>query len=324
MKSPDTSTPAVQAEPDNTRRGTYRVGVRFSSLENPSENSDKSAVSKQWTLVFTPARDPDVARTVEIFPNLAGKVAILDKEHISEVSSFPIAEYQGFPEDIERILEVHPARGLHYSPSYNNCQHFVAAFLILLQVFANDEFDRSFKILDASRMDSVLSVLGTEGLKLYNKPNMQLQFGAIRALSLSGWAAAGLTHAAEATVTYTVPASGIAGWFGATTSVVAPAAYASVAAAAAPVITAATVSAGATYFWHRTQWKKQSMFNNPRYHGFPKERGPPLTQADYMQREDMENKGQNKIFQKLLDSIPAPFGRVSEDPPEPPPAPQRS
>jgi hypothetical protein len=280
--------------------------------------------------------------------NLNDKVAILDKEHSTEIPFFPVAEYQGCPADVERILENHPMRRSDYSPCFNNCQHFVAAFLILLQVYANDEPNRSFKILDPSRMEQVLSVLGSEGLKLYNKPNMQLQFGAIRALSLSGWAAAGLIQAAGATVTYTVPAGGFFGLFGATTSVVAPAAYAPLAAAVAPVVTAATVGAGATYLWQRNQWKNRSAFNNPRYHGFPEGQQPPLTQDDYLQQEDIENKDRggrpfqrildrvptqrildNIPVERLLDSIPAlenipfPHGRPSQERSEPPPAPQR-
>jgi hypothetical protein len=58
--------PAVQAEPDNTRLGTYRVGIRFSALENPDENTDKSLSSKQWSLVLALAHNPNVVRTVEI------------------------------------------------------------------------------------------------------------------------------------------------------------------------------------------------------------------------------------------------------------------
>ncbi|PVF95982.1 hypothetical protein CPB86DRAFT_553851 [Serendipita vermifera] len=305
MDSLDSPQRATQAEPDNMEWATYRVGVRFSSLIGDENKSiDKSTKTKHWTLVFTPTLYPVVIRTVEIIPNIDGNIAIANDEHPNQILSVPIAEYTGLEEDIEKILEAHPMRGTKYSPCFNNCQHFVASFLLLLEAFVYNQPRRCFQIINRVRMQEVLDVLTSEGMRLYNKPNIVLQVAQLSHLTLSGGVAIGLAQAAEATVAYTVPASGIAGWFGLTTSVVAPAAYAPVAAAIVPVAAIATVGTGATYLWQSKSWKDKSMFNNPRYHGFPIGPLRPLMPIERVREEDRANKDQAMFFSRAIGRIP--------------------
>jgi hypothetical protein len=272
----------TQAEPvylEQVQR--YEVGIRFTHLVGPNESSDKNIGIKHWALVFSPLTTSSMHHTIEIFPNLKDNVAIRHEKSKSSVSSYIFAFYRGSPDDIERILEAHPMRRTRYHPCFNNCQHFAATFLILLRVYTHGSPDRSFKILDPSRMRQVLSVLGGEDLKLYNKPNMQMQSAG---LSLSSRAAADLTQAAGATETYTVQKGGIAGWFEAIKSVIAPAASAPLAAASVPL----AVGVGAAYGWHQDQSKINSAFKDPMTYGFPKGKQS-LTREDYMQQDDLEN-----------------------------------
>jgi hypothetical protein len=57
-------------------------------------------------------------------------------------------------------------RGSCYSAFFNNCQHFVAIFLHLLDAFALKNDDRSFTVTNYVRIKSVQSVLFRDGFKL--------------------------------------------------------------------------------------------------------------------------------------------------------------
>jgi hypothetical protein len=313
MEFPDSQQRVTQAEPDNTERARYRVGIRYSALVGSTkEDKSTSTKIKHWSLVFTPVLYPVVVRTVEVIPNIDGNVAFTNEEHAGPIPFVTVAEYMGSEEDIERVLEAHPMRGTKYSACFNNCQHFVATFLLLLESFVYKKANKSFQINDRTQMQEVLDVLTSEGMRLYNKPNMVLQFAQLSHLTLSGGVAIGLAQAAEATVTYTVtstvPAAGIAGWFGATTSVassvVAPAVYAPLAAAVVPFAAIATVGTGAAYLWQSNSWKSKTMFNNPKYHGFPKGQLRPLKPVERVRDEDRENKERILLFGRAIGKIP--------------------
>jgi hypothetical protein len=319
MTSPNDT---LQVDPDNTKAIKYRVGIRFTSLGSPGGNSDSSVSVKHWCLVITPVDEPGTCRTVEVYSTVRGSIGILDQLRNIGLPSFALAEYEGLDSDIDKVLEAHPAKGLAYSACYNNCQHFAATFLLLLQVLANEKPNKSLRIIDPDRMHTVQSVLVVAGTKIYNRPNILMQLGAAKVLALSSCGVAGLQLAAEATVTSavttavtsTVPASGIAGWFGATTSVttyvtnlvVTPAAYASFAAIAAPAVAIATVSAGGGYLLHRYYWTSQTTFNDPRFYGFPEEELRPLTPAERMQKEDMESSSHISLFGSSASSTGGP------------------
>jgi hypothetical protein len=303
MNIPESSQRATQAGPVNAEQVQwYGVGMRFTYLGRPDESSEKAIHMKHWTVVFSPLTSSTIHHTIEIFPNLRGNVAIRHEKNKFGVSSHILAIYHGTPDDIERVLEAHPMRGTQYTPCFNNCQHFAAAFLLLLHVYANETPNRKFQMLDENQLCTVLSVLKSQGLKLYNQPNIFFQLGEFSHLAVSGGVAMGLTQAAEATVAYTAPASGLAGWFGATTSIIAPAAYAHVAAAVAPIAVAATVGVGAAYAWRRSTWRKKSMFDDPMYHGFPKGRRR-LNPVERIQVADLEGKQGLLLLGKLSSSV---------------------
>jgi hypothetical protein len=139
-----TSNAAQRAHPDSTRPLKYRVGIRFTLLGNPHDNSDEDMNVKHWCLVFTPADEPSTCRTVEITFNRKLRIVFVDQQHNIGLHSFVLAEFRGVPSDVERILEAHPARGSIYSPYFNNCQHFAATFLLFLQSLANVKPNRTF------------------------------------------------------------------------------------------------------------------------------------------------------------------------------------
>jgi hypothetical protein len=120
-------------------------------------------------------------------------------------------------------------------------------------------------------------------------------------IPLAGAVTAGAVVAAETTVATTVtstvittvattiPAGGIAGWFGATTTVLAPAivpvtqivmvpaAYSAFAAFCAPLTLGCVALAGATYVVSKDKWKRHTSFDNPSLCGFPIQLRGPLT-----------------------------------------------
>jgi len=72
-----------------------------------------------------------------------------------------------------KICQAHPRRGSSYSVSDNNCQHFVATFLVFLEAFAKSTPGRSFQVKEPRRYHKILKVVG--GLSTgdaYNVPNV--------------------------------------------------------------------------------------------------------------------------------------------------------
>jgi len=216
--------------------------------------------------VFTPISGDTTSIRLELDSLRTGKAAITKRSSDIRLPSHPLATYQGYPSDIDKVLVVLPIRdGDQYSPYFNNCQHFAATFLIFLEAFALENPEGSFRITEVSRMSQVLSVLNQDGPKRSNKANIYM----VSSAPVAGIATAGALAAAEATVVSTAPAAGVLGWFGVTTTVVAPAAYAGLAAAIAPFTAVATVAAGAALLYQCNTWKGKTEFNDPRDSGFP-------------------------------------------------------
>ncbi|PVF92631.1 hypothetical protein CPB86DRAFT_801849, partial [Serendipita vermifera] len=71
-----------------------------------------------------------------------------------------------------------------------------------------------------------------------------------------------------------------------------------------PVAAIATVGTGATYLWQSKSWKDKSMFNNPRYHGFPIGPLRPLMPIERVREEDRANKDQAMFFSRAIGRIP--------------------
>jgi hypothetical protein len=202
-------------------------------------------------------------------------------------SSF-VALYTGTWDDFKQVIEHHPQRGTKYSETFNNCQHFVGHFFLLLHAFARETPGRKFIVRNNDLYETILSgVFEGDATHLWHKSNLFLSVRNVIPHSAAIVATGGAAVAAEATVltTATVPATGLAGWFGmtTTTSVLVPAAYASAAAVAVPIALGASVASFASYLYVSGQWRKRTKFVDPRIHGFPekeKQMGVEMTRAE--------------------------------------------
>jgi hypothetical protein len=258
---------------------SYNVGIRFSPVGNPWQTEEININRKHWALVFTPTLEPTNSRVIEVISD--GKAVIIITNDLNlELPSHPLAVYEGNLSDTDRILEAHPMRGSLYAASFNNCQHFAATFLLFLKAYARAHSNRSFRVTHSERMATIQTVLIKEGTKLYNSPNIYMQIARLSPIPIGGAAFAACAVAAEATVVSTVPAAGIMGWLGATTTVVAPAASAALAASIAPIAAASTVVAGLGYVWRARVWKDKTMFHDPSISGFPRGARRPLSRLE--------------------------------------------
>jgi hypothetical protein len=178
------------------------------------------------------------------------------------VKCTPVGIYEGDPDDFRHVLEKHPMRYSEYSEAFNNCQHFVATFLVFLEALAMHNDGKTFHKF--TRYADVIDVLGVKNDDLFNEANLFLKAGTIVAceggLGLSGAAAT----AAQATTV--VPASGLAGFLGMTTTVAAP--TAGLAAVAAPVCAGLAVGAVIGTIAGCMKWYPKTTFPDPRRVGF--------------------------------------------------------
>lgn len=254
----------------------YKVGIRFSPLGDYMTTEEAKIYQKHWSLVFTPKYSPTTSRVVEVTEGQEGKVEMIVTDFGIELPAHPLMEYMGELSDADSILEAHPMRESNYSACFNNCQHFSVIFLIFLQAFADASSDKSFQITHSERMETILPVLSKDGRKLYNSPNWYLQNARLAPVSIASAAMMACAAAAEATVATTVPAAGIMGWLGATTTVFAPAAYAAFASSMVPITAAAALASGGAYLWKSHSWMERTMFQDPRQVGFPEGYKKPL------------------------------------------------
>jgi hypothetical protein len=274
----------------------YDVGVRFSPIGDSSTTDETSVATKHWALVFSPLPDRASSRLIELVKGNDGIVAMITTEIDFLLPYHAVAIYEGELSDTDSILEAHPMRGSCYSAFFNNCQHFVATFLHFLDAFAFEPNDKSFTVTNPARIERVQSVLTRDGRQLYNATNMQLEAARVKAVVGAGVAFVAASIGAQATVASTVvstvPASGIMGWLGATTTatstVVVPAAYAAISATAAPIAFGGALVAGFGYKWNERTWKDKTTFNHPFFSGFPPGMRRPLSLAERTASENEE------------------------------------
>lgn len=259
------------------QRIQFGIRYRHTDLLRPlaakAENEEEGMSVKHWVLVFTPS-SKTFAFTFEAMPSDDGKETICMPVgyQYSSQDAFPLGTFYGEWDDLTKILEVHPQRGSKYSPCFNNCQHFVATFLLFLQAFASIRPKTWFKIEEPGRYAKIRGVLrNTHGFRIWNTCNIALGRVMFMPIPLAGAATAGVIVAADATVATTmtstvvttvattVSAGGIAGWLGATTTVLAPAivpvtqtvmvpaAYSAFAAFCAPLAAGCVAFASASY-----------------------------------------------------------------------------
>jgi hypothetical protein len=167
-----------------------------------------------------------------------------------------------------------------YSAWYNNCQHFVAIYLLFLNAFANHADGRYFIIDSGDRYASIRNALKMSGRQVWNNPNSVMAGLKLMAITSAGATTGAAVIAADATVPATVAANGLAGWLGFTNVVMVPASYASFAAFCVPIAIGITGLTGGAILKKRNEWKHKTLFDNPLVIGYPLGYFPALSAAE--------------------------------------------
>jgi hypothetical protein len=148
-------------------------GVRYQHLRDSETNEETAISSKHWVLVFTPPSN-EVSITVELAPGDDPGAHIYTplREHEGPYEAFPLGTFFGRLGGIEKVLTAHPQRGTMYSSCFNNCQHYVAIFLLFLQAFAKSTPGRSLVVEELSRYEAICKVLpDISSPMLWNRAN---------------------------------------------------------------------------------------------------------------------------------------------------------
>jgi len=172
----------------------FDIGIDYPSIGSSSSSSCSStsrqttisyveAMSKRWALIFTPRLGYGVTHSssvqVELNRSPADHIDInvneLQHPYNTQPLSHPFATYEGSLEDIDEMLRILPMRSWDEYPAFfNNCQHFVATFIIFLQAFAKERDGRSFRVTENLCMAQILIALtGSKDCRRFsNRANM--------------------------------------------------------------------------------------------------------------------------------------------------------
>lgn len=252
---------------------SFTIGIAFTWIGSSSSPSIGGAGGndmahmniKHWQLVIKYNSSPGRYRLMDGYCNAEGNFDVTDEA--SDIPAFDyvftsLLRYQGYGRDFTDTLSRHPMIASRYSETFNNCQHFVADFVLLLQAFASSGVKpaRVFDVINTSLWQNVMKVLEFRGNgTVFHRSNLMLK------LRYFVPATGAATSIGLATLTTEVPATGLAAWFSGPAVV---AAY-PMAASMIPVTAAATVLSGGYYWWLSSYWDRQTTFPNPRIHGFP-------------------------------------------------------
>jgi hypothetical protein len=149
----------------------YRHTDLLKPLADKAQNEEEEGIYlKHWVLVFTPP-SKSFAFTFEAMPSNDGKETICTPVVYQNgwQDAFPLGTFYGEWDDLIEILAVHPQRGSKYSPSFNNCQHFVATFLLFLQALVSIRPKTWIDIEEPGRYAKIRKVLrNTHGIRIWN------------------------------------------------------------------------------------------------------------------------------------------------------------
>ncbi|KAF3928584.1 hypothetical protein AA313_de0201850 [Arthrobotrys entomopaga] len=158
---------------DPTAITTFRVGIRFEPLGITLDSSDMKGKKNNddeiwpeevltdavhWALVFS-HRSNDSSYRIQIELHRDGDKLLFPVRFFRHRASLKLGVWTGSWNDIMDLRKNHPMQGTEYSPSLNNCQHWVATMLVQMEELAKSTGDRSFKILDAPRYNRILGVV---------------------------------------------------------------------------------------------------------------------------------------------------------------------
>jgi len=257
----------------------FEISIAYRELKNDvSATDDLMKKSKHWLLVVTRPDNRELDSIIELRRLEKIWVHYNGHSNLFIPKIYPVATYEGLRNDFDHVLFHHPMnRNPEYKPGLNNCQHFVATFLLFLKAFAYQQQDTGRSFWPGSRYYDILSVLGTgerDGERvLWNLPNPYLSsISAVASLGLTG--ATGIAAAGAAATKITevaVPVAGFLGRLGVTqtVAVTVPTVGAGLAAAAVPALIAGAVGVGGITAARCHIWKKKTTFRDPDLYGFP-------------------------------------------------------
>jgi len=254
-------------------------------------SDDSIAQTKHWKLVIASSKR---ARVIELTTRDRETILIslsnIEPRHLYNdlpmYNKFHVARYNGHEDDFDRVLRHHPMRGGKYSETFNNCQHFVVHFLVLLKALADGDPTKSFE--GNERWEQLVrsnNVLSTDGTFLWNSPNLYYRMVRLGYPIVLLPAVVVADAAAGATATAMIPATGIMGWLGAApTATIVAAPYAAAATVAATTMSVGMVAgAGVGAFVYKRKqraWKEETKVNHPLLSGFPTGSRPMLSNSE--------------------------------------------
>ncbi|KAH7408867.1 hypothetical protein BKA64DRAFT_704665 [Cadophora sp. MPI-SDFR-AT-0126] len=244
--------------------------------------SDSDIKKKHWALVFTPAFNFEVTKRpafrLDLLPCTDKKPRYV-ATHIDErLERHHIGYWTGCFHDVKEIMDEHAVRlgSYDYSPCFNNCQHWAATMLVLLDDQAGARSGRFFEVSNSGMHKKVESALSTSGDFLHHKANPFFRGAAATGFAVTGGVAGALgvtaTASVATTATVTIPAAGIAGFFGATvtetiflgTTAAAGPVVACLACVAAPLLGGAAIFGGIVLAAEMAEWNAKTKFKDTR------------------------------------------------------------
>jgi hypothetical protein len=244
------------------------MGVRYQTIGDPTANAEARIYKRHWVLVFT-GEEHAVTIEANMDPGEQQNILIERKTVPRAYHAFRLGTFHGEWSDLRNVLRAHPQINTVYSPEYNNCQHFVAIYLLFLNAFAKHAEGRYFIIDNGDRYAGIKKTLNMSEDHVWNNPNMYMVTLGRAVVAGTTGAAGAAVIAAEATTAVTVPAGGIMGWLGVTNVVVVPAAYATFAAVCVPIAVGLVGLKAASILKKRKDWKLKTLFDNPMILGYP-------------------------------------------------------
>lgn len=194
----------------------------FNSSTYSGDTNDKDINVKHWILIFK--IDGNYKCIEVIGGDMDTKITKYRQyttcDDLIYDSSYCLGIYRGYEQDVNDVMNNHFTIGKIYDAEYNNCQHYVARFLTDLEVKIKIGDGRKF-IKCSEHYNIVIDVLEFKDKKIINKMNKA--YGkVVNGTMLGGVALGGVgvfgSYVNFTTTTYT----GIFGYFGWPTTIVAP------------------------------------------------------------------------------------------------------
>jgi hypothetical protein len=241
----------------------FKVGVRYQPLGDETANEEVGIYRRHWVLIFS---GREYAFKIE-----AGAVPGEQKDLFMEMNpcsrsypAFHLGVFIGKWSDLRRILKVHPQRGATYSPFFNNCQHFVAIYLLFLEAFCNEARERIFIIQHENRYAGITQTLHLHKNHVWNKPNAVM---AVLNMAAGATTIGAALNAAQDTLCAT---DAFMGWIGVRNGFPTSETFAGLPAFSVPIVVGCTGLAAGAFLLMAFDWSQKTLFHNPKIVGYPR------------------------------------------------------